>query len=152
MRMMTNSFFIAALLVLSISCRQDRPDSTGATNDKQQMVELLCEEIQIGGDAPAASVYLKAGDRKTKIAGISGSCSAIAPSEYANYGMPAGTISAVGSWWAGSGDYLYAVLEDEKVVVYQGFADEMQEDQGFHYQAIVTYDGKQYTFIRGESN
>lgn len=143
--------FFAALTALSFSCVRDKPDASSETIDKQ-LVELLCEEIPTAGDAPAASVYLKTGDRKTKIAGISGSCNAIAPSEYANYGMPEGTISAVGSWWAGSGDYLYLVQEGENLVVYQGFADEMQEDQGFHYQAIVSYDGKKHTFIESESN
>ncbi|HRF40088.1 MAG TPA: hypothetical protein PK198_14955 [Saprospiraceae bacterium] len=151
MRFITTALFVAAIMALSFSCRQDKPDSISETIDKQS-VELLCENLQDSEDAPSASVYLKTGDRKTKIAGISGQCSGINSGEYANYGMPNGTISAVGSWWAGSGDYLYAVLEGAKVVVYQGFADEMQEDAGFHYKPIVVYDGKKCTFVNTSEN
>ena len=147
----TSFLLVSIVAVLSFSCRSDKSDS-GAESLSATSVELLCEAFQDDQDAPAASVYLKTGDRKTKIAQINGTCSVIETEEYANYGMPAGTLSAVGSWWAGSGDYLYAVLEDEKVVVYQGFADEMQEESGFHYKALVVYDGKKYVFMNAGSN
>lgn len=130
----------------SFSCRSDKSDAV-AENLNVQSVELLCEEITSGGDAPAASIYLKTGERKTKIADIQGLCSVIASEAYAGYEMPAETLSAVGSWWAGSGDYFYAVLENNKIFVYQGFADEMQEEFGFNYRAIVTFDGKKYAFL-----
>lgn len=139
------------MAALFFSCRSDKAES-GSDKLSEQQVQLLCDDLQSDQDTPSASVYLKTGDRKTKIADINGSCSPIGASEYANYHMPAATLSAVGSWWAGSGDYLYAVLEDEKVVVYQGYADEMQEEAGFGYRVLVVYDGLKYTFSNAEAN
>jgi len=150
--MKKNTFLLVLIVsVWSFSCRSDKAE-TGIQNLSETSVELMCEAFQDSEDAPAASVFLKTGDRKTKIAQINGNCSVIETGEYANYDMPAGTLSAVGSWWAGSGEYLYAVLENEKIVVYQGFADEMQEEPGFHYNVLVVYDGKKYVFMNAGSN
>lgn len=58
--------------------------------------------------------------------------------QYAQYQMPAEAVAGCGGWWAGAGDYFYAVEEENEVVVYAGWQDEMQEDEGFHYEKVKT--------------
>src|SRR3989338_5402261 len=54
----------------------------------------------------------------------------------ADYDIPADALASCGGWWAGGGDYFYAIWENNNVVVYQGWQDEGQKDNGFHWKAV----------------
>jgi hypothetical protein len=65
-------------------------------------------------------------------------CNMIPAEEYAQYDIPPAAVSACGGWWAGAGDYFYAVVSGHICTVIQGWSDEQQEDEGFHYSEIRT--------------
>ncbi|MEO0340224.1 MAG: hypothetical protein AAF242_13560 [Bacteroidota bacterium] len=61
----------------------------------------------------------------------------ILPKDYQDYDIPAEAKIAAGGWWAGLGNYYYTLQDGEqRVIVMQGWQDEMQEDEGFHYEEV----------------
>lgn len=61
----------------------------------------------------------------------------IKPENFADYDIPKEAIIAAGGWWAGLGNYYYSLLHDEQtIIVMQGWQDEMQDDEGFHYEEV----------------
>jgi hypothetical protein len=100
------------------------------------MVTLECRELQ-GPDSemPQAEVLLRIANEVTLLDTIS-TCQRIEPADYEQYGIPTPTVSACGGWWAGGGDYFYAIIDGDQLVVMQGWQDEGQTDEGFHYQEV----------------
>ncbi len=82
---------------------------------------------------PNSQVFIQINDSRIKIADIQ-ACDVIGPDSYAQYDIPADAIAACGGWWAGAGDYFYAVRDGDIIRVMKGWQDEGQEDQGFHYE------------------
>lgn len=64
------------------------------------------------------------------------SCELIAKEDFERYDIPAEAVTAAGGWWAGGGDYFYATVNGNVCTVMQGWQDEEQEDDGFHYEQI----------------
>jgi hypothetical protein len=75
-------------------------------------------------------------DGKKEIIDTVMACDKIPASNFAQYDIPKTALSACGGWWAGAGDYFYAELKDNKVVVYQGWQDEQQTDDGYHWEVV----------------
>jgi len=138
MRLTIASFSVCCFLLWACQSEPKKLDWDPSTT------QLLCENLTIDEATPEYAVYLRIGERKTKIAIIASSCNNLATEELATYQMPSEVLAAIGGWWAGSGDYLYAVLENDEVVVYQGGADEMQESPGYDYRRIASYNGKEF--------
>jgi len=122
-------------IVTLIACGADNASTESAVAEQ---VDLVCENQGEVGDVPTAAVYFLAGDSKVKIAAVT-VCEEIESEQYEEFGIPAEALAAVGGWYAGAGDYLYAVQEEEAVTVYQGGQDEMQEEPGFGYAPIARY-------------
>lgn len=75
-------------------------------------------------------------DGKKEIIDTVMACDKIPASNFAQYDIPKTALSACGGWWAGAGDYFYAIWENNKVVVYQGWQDEQQTDDGYHWEVV----------------
>ncbi len=73
-------------------------------------------------------------NKTTEITRITGSATAIEKSEFKEKEIPQNALSACGAWWAGAGDYFYVVPSDKGVVVFQGWQDEGQEGEGYHWK------------------
>ncbi|OWY20370.1 hypothetical protein C7N43_09710 [Sphingobacteriales bacterium UPWRP_1] len=58
--------------------------------------------------------------------------------KYAAMGIPADAIDACGGWYAGGGDYFYVIKRNGNAVVYRGYLDEEQTDDGYHWSEIKT--------------
>ncbi len=138
-------FLISALASVALFSCKNEPK---APDWNTKTIQLSCAELEGSETAPAFAVYLQVDERKTKIAEINSACNTLAREEMPAYEIPEDAISAIGGWWAGSGDYFYTVAEGEVIAVYQGYADEMQEEPGYHYQRIATYDGKKFNITR----
>ncbi len=125
--------FLFALGLLVFGC---------ATEDKAAQdfsVRLLCEtKVNSETGIPKSAVYTLVEEQKVKIANIA-ACDSIPPTAFSDYGIPDSALAAAGGWYAGAGDYLYAIREGEAIVYYQGWQDEMQEDEGFHYTQLGVY-------------
>jgi len=73
-------------------------------------------------------------DGKKQILDTITACASIPVSNYKQYDIPTEAKSACGGWFAGGGDYFYATITDGKAVVFQGWQDEQQEDDGYHWK------------------
>ncbi len=130
--------WLLLLAVLPLGCRQD-PDK-GATNDAVAIeVQLLCESLSDSDVAPLSAVYVLIQHKKTKLLNMSASCSYIAPDAYESYAIPAEALSAVGGWWAGVGDYLYARPDGASILIYHAAIDETMAGDAYPYELIATY-------------
>lgn len=105
----------ASIPVVTLSCTTATDESTGN---------------------PMAEIFLEFGEQKMKIADAGITCEPIVPASYGDFQIPAEAVSACGGWWAGAGDYFYALVKDGKIVVYKGWQAEEQEDEGFHYEVL----------------
>lgn len=63
-------------------------------------------------------------------------CEPLTAEERGEHNMPADALAACGGWWAGAGDYFYAIRRNDSLVVYQGWLDEMQQDESYHYEVV----------------
>ena len=61
------------------------------------------------------------------------SCVFIDSSTYANYQIPTEAIAAVSSWWAGSGDFVYAIETKAGILFRRASVDEMQLVKDYGY-------------------
>lgn len=112
----------------------EKADPETATDEVQFFCEELAgEEAETG---PRYEVMLAWANGKVPVSVIT-SCATIAPSSYPDYQIPTNALTAVGGWWAGGGDYLYAVEEGSQILIKQGSVDEMQVTQDYGYQIIA---------------
>ena len=73
-------------------------------------------------------------DGKKQFLDTVAACTSIPASNYKEYSIPSEATSACGGWYAGGGDYFYSIITDGKAVVFQGWQDEGQEDDGYHWK------------------
>lgn len=60
-------------------------------------------------------------------------CGVFTRQDYEQYEIPPTALTACGGWYAGAGDYFYLVRDQDRLMVMQGWQDEGQEDEGYHY-------------------
>ena len=127
-------FFVLYLICYAfVGCNPD------ASITEAPEVALFCEVKSTDEfGIPQSAVYTIIDNQKIKIANIA-TCDSIPPDSFSSYGIPDSALAAVGGWYAGAGDYLYAILQEQQVVFYQGWQDEMQEDEGFHYTKLGVF-------------
>lgn len=136
--------FVSAGFIIACGNNKDSK-SAGAADTSQQKVPLKdtltnqppsfsCEVLpEDSMGIPHSILYLLDGGKKITIDTIY-SCGEIARAEYAEKNIPADALMALGGWWAGSGDYFYLVMREGKPVVYAGWQDEGQTDEGYHWE------------------
>jgi len=99
-------------------------------------IRLYCKDKGVDSmETPQADVLLVADGKETLIKSVNG-CSEITKESYQQYGIPKDALAACGGWWAGAGDYFYVVLRNGKPVVFAGWQDEGQEDDGYHWEEV----------------
>jgi hypothetical protein len=132
-------FLVLATLLLAYSCKSDR-----SAQETRYDVELQCETVSADDIAPESAVYALINQNKVKIATAS-TCQPILPEEYEHYSIPSDALAAVGGWWAGAGDYFYALEEDGVILFFHGVMSEMQEEDSFRYEKLGRFeDGRFY--------
>lgn len=123
-------------LAWGISACKDNPN---AQKPNPADAVLVCNTLRSPDthDLPLAAVIVKAFGDSYVIDTVS-VCQILKPEEYAQYGIPDTAISAAGGWWAGAGDYFFLTMtRDGDVLAYQGWQDEGQEDDDFHYRPVI---------------
>lgn len=137
-------FSLALLLFAACSTDSSQPEGAATTSEKPAAkpaivnAKLLCEPVvepNMQADAPQHQVFLTAGEQKVKVADIL-NCSTLSPDQYQQYQIPADALDAVLGWWAGAGDILYIVRENNGVVVKQGFVAEEMEGNDYGYKTV----------------
>ena len=77
---------------------------------------------------PSSDISISVNGKVTFLATISGAATILNDIGENN------SITACGGWWAGAGDYFYAVSSAKGVIVFKGWQDETQEDSGYHWE------------------
>lgn len=132
----------AIFLLFFAGCKQEakpKDNGTGLTSDPPSAkVSFRCEST--GEDEhgnPHHQVFIVVNEQSVKIADVM-ACDEIPKDEYLSREIPANAIAACGGWWAGAGDYFYALEYKGMIVVMKGWQDEEQEDTGYHYEQLTT--------------
>lgn len=148
-------FLLLAIWQCQPSGSSGEGDSSGQQSDTSQnttargideapanpMVTFICHTLMDENENPNSQVFIQINDSRIKVADIQ-ACDMISPANYADYGIPGNAIAACGGWWAGAGDYFYALREGDIIRVMKGWQDEGQEDEGFHYESVREIDLK----------
>jgi hypothetical protein len=78
--------------------------------------------------SPLSKIDIVVNDKEYEISKVPGEGGIIEKSDFIKNNVPATAISACNSWWAGSGDWFYAIKQENKVIVYKGWDGEGNED------------------------
>lgn len=138
--MSRKTFFFPTLLLLFAlaSCVSEPGREPSAFQ-----VKLECQPVSQDESMPQSAVYAIVNQNKVKISAMS-TCDSIPFNQYEDYQIPQAALAAVGGWWAGSGDYLYAIEEEGKVAFYRAHADEMQEGNSYAYERIGLFENGRF--------
>lgn len=121
------------------SCKNpSSPTDNAATTSKSigfvpKKVAFICEDLgNDQQDVPRHRLLLQVDGTKTLVDTVI-VCNEILKEAYKNSGIPANALAACGGWYAGGGDYFYAIEQAGKVVLFKGWQEEGQEDTSFHW-------------------
>ena len=85
---------------------------------------------------PSTNIELSFDGKLINISKVTGNAWLIDKNDFINLDIPKNALSACGAWYAGSGNYFYVIASKEGLIVYQGWQDEEQEDQGYHWKKV----------------
>ncbi len=119
--------------------QEDATDTTETvTNTPLTAVEASFSCRELTGDdepLPLFEVVLDI-NGEAMVVDSTNACEVFAKTDYEKYDIPANAITACGGWYAGAGDYYYLVRKQDELSLMQGWQDEGQEDEGFHYVEV----------------
>ncbi|MBK8041336.1 MAG: hypothetical protein KBG02_16230 [Haliscomenobacter sp.] len=128
-----SAFLLLCLLAFSFSCSPRKGNEKTAAPE----VSFRCEtQIEETTEIPRSQVFVTVNGQEQKVADIL-ACDLIDASGYENFEIPKSALAACGGWWAGAGDYLYAVVKGSDVVIMKGWQSEEQTESGFHYEEVL---------------
>lgn len=145
--MLKQLFLLPAVVVLLTglsACSGQEKAGEAGEEPKQaapmQGITVALDCMDIGGgneDFPQRQVSLRLGTVSTTLDTIA-ACQFIERQDYARYGIPAEAVAACGGWWAGSGDYFYAVIDKgDEIVVMRAMEDEANPAGGYNYEEVI---------------
>lgn len=141
--------FVAFLLCLfswSACGPEDTSDATEAVEDILYSVALTCEPQPEGEDGtPQNVVMATVNENRTRIADIA-ACELLEEHQYAELGIPADALTAVGGWWAGSGDYIYATKDTLGELTFHHLVIDEQATEPSRQEIVRFREGK-FTFL-----
>jgi len=142
--------YLAPLTLLLLACSpnaeepkvQDNNEPTITQAIKTPPVKFIITALKDGEyDMPRNSLSLSINNKITFLDTIS-ACEEILTNTYDQYDIPKKALHACGGWWAGAGEYFYAIREGDRLKVYEGWQDETQEDEGYHWKEWKTFELK----------
>lgn len=138
------SVLTAALsLFLLAACQSE---ATSTEEEASISVEFRCELIGEQEGVPQYALYTILDESKVKLVELN-ACDRIEPADYRRLGIAQEAIAAAGGWYAGFGDYLYAVEEEDgELSFYFGGIGEGQTEP--IYSAIARYAEGRFQILR----
>ncbi len=118
--------------------KDDKKDTTTVNNTPvgPKMVQLKwVDKGTDKNDTPHNEVVLSVDGKDSTIAEIL-ACDSIGKAQYAEMEIPAEATTACGGWWAGAGEYFYALIKDGKTKVFYGWQSEEQTEKGYHWKEL----------------
>lgn len=146
MRNQLNWSLTILIIAQFFACQSKQPEPENLNIEEKEAVinaptidaKFYCRDLTTFDETPQSEVSLYLNKARYVIDTIQ-TCDLFEPADYAKYEIPAEAISACGGWWAGGGDYFYAVVKEDVCTVMQGWQDEQQEDDGFHYERLRSF-------------
>lgn len=138
---------IAILLSLATiaglyACQSDSKEVTEGLKLVQiddNKVVLECRDIsQANDETPHHEVYIIVGDNRVKVADTE-ACGTVDSSSYAQLGIPEKALAAVGGWWKGQGDFVFAQRDNDRIVVKKATLDEANLDAEVRFLTVATF-------------
>ncbi|NUQ23066.1 MAG: hypothetical protein HUU34_03870 [Saprospiraceae bacterium] len=140
---------MAAFLLLLAACGSDKPaeeDRSAKLGTSPPLnVQLICETVSESEEDPRSAVYALIDESKVKLADIA-ACETIPADQFGQYQIPTDAVAAVGGWWAGFGDYVYARRQGETIELFIGEMGESEEETGVQYRRIAVFSEGQFRF------
>ena len=133
--------FLTALLIF-VACNND---SSGGAQEVTFDVTFTCEETETDEIGPISSLYVTINSSKTKLADIRGCAGTLSSDEYAVYDVPTEAKAAAYGYWAGAGDYFYAIRDGEKLKIFRAEMDEMQDGK-LDYEHLTEYQNGRFMY------
>ncbi len=143
---MRPTYLTIFLLVFLAACGSDSSDANDQA-ERLAKVRLQCEYLGESEGIPRYAVYALLDENKVKLAELP-ACDTILPADYAAKGIPKTAITAVGGWWAGQGDYIYAQAQDGVLRLHIGGIGEESPETTPVYSALAEYDGERFQLLR----
>lgn len=143
MRYLHPFLFLLLLCLFVCSCGKKEPSEEKKTtvrvapeqNSFTVKASFSCEELKGADDPdPEAVLYLLHSQSQHTIDTIS-TCSVIAREMYTTYNIPLNALSAAGGWWAGRGNFYYAIQEGDSLAVMH--ATPLQQQDSLVYQYTI---------------
>jgi hypothetical protein len=96
--------------------------------------EFICLNYTNSDDEPYSDLGFKNKSDSTiiKISTVLGWLEIISIDEFENYGIPKKAKAALGSWYAGEGNYFYYLEENGIIIIYKGWIDE-SDNSSYHW-------------------
>jgi hypothetical protein len=88
---------------------------------------------------PYSTLYSIINGKKKFTAKVGVGLSKYEKSAYQENGIPKNALDACGGWWAGGGDYFYAIKTKTGIDVFRGYEEEQDEETGKHWKKIKSY-------------
>lgn len=130
------SYCLGICLLLMACQPKETPQESTETDLTSIEAELTCTALgEDENGVPGSLVALVLNGTKHDLDTIA-ACESIGAADFGRYDIPTEAVSACGGWWAGAGDYFYVMVEGNVCTVMQGWQDEQQEDEGFHYEQV----------------
>ena len=136
-------FTVALLMVTSCGNKPaEQPKDTAAATsnngptleEKQSKATFITETTEDSMGIPHTTVSVDYNDSRTVLDPMICSPSTYDKQQMKEMECPDNTLTAIGGWFAGGGDYYYIVPTATGIAVYKGYQDEGDDTPGYHWE------------------
>lgn len=139
-------YFLLLLLCFLMGCAPAETDLEAAMKAWSK-IQLNCESLSDDRQAPRYAVYGLLEENKIKLAEVV-VCDTLLAVDYEHKNIPAEALTAVGGSRDGYEEYIYAIIEDEKLQLFIGGIGEEDEHDKPLYTPLATYDNDKFKLLR----
>lgn len=135
--MKLHHLLLAAILIWNAGCQSTPKTAQPEGPESVEGISLSYENL--GEDTlgiPHSVLFLAENGGAIVLDTLTVNLEKIEKERYAEMGIPAEAVDACGGWYAGGGDYFYVVKRNGNAVVYRGYMEEEQTDDGYHWTEI----------------
>ncbi len=146
--MKTFSLLISGIALIAVSC--GTPEAKSPNDDsaimplanseptlqeKQDNARFIVDTYEDSMEIPHSKVSVEYNESRTFLNEIIG-VAEVQLGGNEEMEVPKDAIASCGCWYAGGGDYFYIARSDKGIKIFHGWLDEMQEDEGYHWEEL----------------
>lgn len=111
----------------------EKSETNSVLTEKEVFFKCTANE---DGDNPKTSIGVILNNKLTTLGSFAGECQRISKPDFKSKDIPSEAIDGCGTWWAGAGDYFYLIQKGSNLEIYQGWQDEEQEGESYHWKLM----------------